>query len=232
MKSTAMAIALAVWTLCAPLTAQKGSTYVGRMLIDDGTNFEGVRVLPSGPQWYVDYRLSGDPCVSGDVYSTGEMAMFLNRRMPLGDLCSATSVVDGGGEGRAYVLIIEDEDVCSRFQIVESVEWLDETKTTCAYTTPVGEPKSVEPGGIFKSKVKSTNVTFYFNEKIGLERTTYRLTTDTPAAVVAAGDTRIVTHSGTATLSVYQPWPEGYVPVSSFSLPFRIQFDRVALARR
>ena len=100
MKSTAMAIALAVWTLCAPLTAQKGSTYVGRMLIDDGTNFEGARVLPSGPGWYVDYRLSGDPCVSGDVYSTGEMAMFLNRRMPLGDLCSETSVVDGGGEGR------------------------------------------------------------------------------------------------------------------------------------
>lgn len=227
MKSTIIALALAVGALYAPLTAQKGTTYVGRMLIDDGTHFAAARVLPSGVESYVDYRLGGDPCVSGDVYSTGEMAMFLNRRMPSGLLCSESAAAAGGGEGRAYVLLIDDADVCSLFQ---TVEWLD--GGGCAYTTPAGEPKSVQPGGIFKNKVKSTNVTFYFNESIGGERTTYRLTTDTLAAVVAAGNTRIVTHSGTVTVSVYQPWPEGYVPIKSISLPFRLQFDREALPTR
>jgi hypothetical protein len=230
MSSKALAVLGALLTLSASMAAQKGTSYVARLFVDDGTNYSAARVLPVGDAWYSDYRLpDGDACVAGSVFSTGELGVFLNRRMPSGLLCHDTPVGNGGGIGRAYTLLFDDAEVCALFPSAQPLDG-----GGCAYTTPVDQPKSIEMGAIFKNKVTKTNVTLYFNEDGGFNEggMTYRLTTDTPADVVPAGNTRIVTHAGSATLSIYQAWPDGYVPFKSITLPFRMQIDRVAVTSR
>ena len=56
----------------------------------------------------------------------------------------------------------------------------------------------------------------------------FTVTTDGEASIMAIDNTRTVTYNGTATLAEYQG-THGYVNIASFSLPFQIAFERVAL---
>jgi hypothetical protein len=180
-----------------------------------GVGTPGVR--PVGASVYTDYRIAGESsCVAGDANSTGLAFVTLNRRLADDSRCSDTFA------SRQYELTIEDTEACHALGF--------SFQPTCSFATEIVSPPIVRGETAFKSKATKTHVTFYFS----INDNIYRITTNAEVPMVSLTNSRTVQNTGSVTLAKHELVPNaGYVvvPGASFSLPFQIQFERVAVAQ-
>jgi len=228
---TAVAAIGAALNVMAPVTAAQGPKKATVVVVnlEIHSDQRGVlnTVLPDGERTvYRDYRLNNDRdvCVQGESYTHGLASVVMNRRMSEGGpLCGAT-----GETTRTFRLRLENAEACSR---------LGEIDTPCTVpvlSAEVGHPH-VRAETLFKSKVTSTAMTFFFAMRDHLttdpdDIVHYRLTSDAPARVdTRSSDSKVVIiPNGTATLAQHFGHPGGYVEVV-WNIPMRLsmKFDRV-----
>jgi hypothetical protein len=196
----------------APRTnAAKPETFVAKMTIDP--DFPGARVLPVGSSIYTDYRLSGsDPCVEGNLYPLGTVIVLLNRKFS--DLLFCND--HGTYTAREYKLVINSASACTVLGY----------SSPCEVVPPaINSTPQARAEAAFKNKATRTPVKFLFTMGTGIA---YTITTDVDAPVIGPQNIRTVSYAGTATMAQWQG-TSGYVDIASFSLPFQIVFERVAL---
>ncbi|HUE86489.1 MAG TPA: hypothetical protein VMO26_10465 [Vicinamibacterales bacterium] len=213
------------------VNAQKQKqTVVVNLTIDPGAAESPNTVLPDGiASTYIDWRLAGDICVAGESYSQGLASVVMNRRMSEGGpLCGGT---DPPNETRTFWLLVEHADACA---ILGAETDLDGVCMVAALSEDRGLPH-VRAETLFKSKVTSTAMTFYFARRDEStadpdDVVAYRLTSDAPAQVIThtSNSKSVFIASGTATLAEHQGNPGGYVAVA-WGIPLRLamRFDRV-----
>jgi hypothetical protein len=225
------ATALAVPAIVVHAQKQK-QTVVVNLTIDPGAPESPNTVLPDGiASEYIDWRLEGDLCVAGESYTQGLASVVMNRRMSEGGpLCGGT---EPPNDTRTFWLRVEHADACA---ILGADADLNGVCMVAALSEDRGLPH-VRAETLFKSKVTSTAMTFFFarrNESTADpdDIIAYRLTSDAFAQVIThnGNSKSVVVANGTATLAEHQGNPGGYVPVA-WEIPLRLsmRFDRVAV---
>lgn len=186
---------------------------------------------------YRDQQLPSDYCVQGTVYSTGDIGISLNRRMPAGHLCAADedtgldpNIYANGVEPRAYQLRIESPDACAALHLPIAAG-------ACIAMTlsgPTAGMPQVHAGGLFKSKVVRVPMTFYFalaNNGDLSDARIYNLKMDSHVPITFNGINvkRVGTSNATATLSQSV---DGRYRTVAVGIPMRfdISFERVSAA--
>jgi hypothetical protein len=226
------ATALAVPDIVVNAQKQK-QTVVVNLTIDPGDADNPNTVLPDGiASTYIDWRLAGDLCVAGESYTQGLASVVMNRRMSEGGpLCGGT---ESPNDTRTFWLLVEHADACA---ILGAEPDLGGVCVVPALSEDRGLPH-VRAETLFKSKVTSTAMTFFFARRD--ESTAdpddviaYRLTSDAQARVIThTNDSKsvFIASGGTATLAQHQGHPGGYVAVA-WGIPLRLsmRFDRVTV---
>jgi len=224
-----MAVGIAVMVLGVGTQAAKPEVWVGRLVIGDpadGTpqdilhDCAGVEGESECP--YTDYRWppleddGPDPCVLGDIYSTGLAFFALDRKFDNGLRCTEQpDAEDQGYRLRRFTIRVADEFVCSYFGF---------SSAPCNLVTD--RNPIIRAESLFKSRATKTKVGFIWGgTAAGGDTHTYRINTLQDASITGFTNAKFVTYNGPVTIFNLA----GTMPEQTFQLAFTFQVVRRSL---
>ena len=216
----AVIIGIAAIVFSADTQAAKSQTWVGRLVIDNGGGEDILHDCGAVEECeYTDHRWPldnrRDPCVLGDVYSTGLAFFAVDRKFDNGLLC--TEQPNAEITPRRFTVRIANQDVC---------DWFAVGPAPCNVTTDRNPIIRAET--VFKNRATKTKVGFIWgwpDADNPDEHRTHRINTLQDATITGSTNEKVVTYNGPVTIFNLA----GTMPQSTFQLAFTLLFKRQPL---